>query len=245
MGALRVSTQNNGEMQVVIEFAVELRLFLRPRHRGGRVGTRIDGTSSLGHVVESLGIPLPEVGELRSRGQPVLASYRPVDGDRIDVHAVSRPQPVPAPRFLLDVHLGTVARRLRLVGVDAEYGNDLDDDTLIDLANDQRRVLLTQDRGLLRRRRLWLGAFVRGAGPDEQFDDVLDRFAPPLRPWTRCTACNGELERVAKKDVEDRLEPGTRREHHEFARCGTCGHVYWKGAHHKRLEAIVTKALSR
>jgi uncharacterized protein with PIN domain len=232
-------------MQVIIEFAVELRLFLPARHRGGRVEARIDGTSSLGHVVESLGVPLPEVGELRSRGEPVPPAYRPVDGDHIDVRAVSRPQPIPTPRFLLDVHLGTVARRLRLVGVDATYGNDLDDDTLIELANEQRRVLLTQDRGLLRRRKLWLGAFVRGSRPDEQFDDLLDRFAPPLAPWTRCTACNGELRAVAKKDVEDRLEPGTRRCHDEFARCDNCGHVYWKGAHHQRLEAIVKKALSR
>src|SRR4051794_25356977 len=124
-------------MRVGIEFAPELRLFLRSKHRGGRVDAHVDGTSSLGHLVESLGVPLPEVGEFRSRGQPVLPSYRPVDGDRIDVYAVSRPQPIPSPRFLLDVHLGTVARRLRLVGVDATYGNDLDDDTLIDLANDQ------------------------------------------------------------------------------------------------------------
>lgn len=232
-------------MRVVVEFAVELRLFLRSRHRRGRVDTRVDGTSSLGHVVESLGVPLPEVGELRSGGKPVPPSYRPLDGDRIDVRAVNRPQAIPAPRFLLDVHLGTVARRLRLVGIDTEYGNDLDDDTLIEVAGRQRRVLLTQDRGLLRRRKLWRGAFVRGSGPDEQFDDILDRFAPPLKPWTRCTACNGELERVAKKDVEDRLEPGTRREYDEFAQCDNCANVYWKGAHHRRLEAIVNQALSR
>jgi uncharacterized protein with PIN domain len=232
-------------MGLVVEFAAELRLFLASRHRGGRAEVGIDGTSSLGHVVESLGVPLPEVGELRAHGQPVEAAYRPVDGDHIAVQAVSRPQPIPTPRFLLDVHLGTVARRLRLVGVDATYENDLDDDTLIELANEQRRVLLTQDRGLLRRRKLWLGAFVRGNRPDEQFEDLLDRFAPPLAPWTRCTACNGRLRAVAKKDVEDRLEPGTRRCHDEFARCDGCGHVYWKGAHHQRLEAIVNQALSR
>ncbi|MFC6005383.1 hypothetical protein ACFPZ0_28040, partial [Streptomonospora nanhaiensis] len=48
---------------MVIEFAAEVRLFLASRHRGGRVEAAVDGTSSLGHVVESLGIPLPEVGE--------------------------------------------------------------------------------------------------------------------------------------------------------------------------------------
>jgi uncharacterized protein len=230
---------------MVIEFAEELRLFLASRHRGGRVEVAVDGTSSLGHVVESLGVPLPEVGELRSTGATVGPAHRPADGDHVEVSAVARPQPIPAPRFLLDVHLGTVARRLRLVGVDAAYENDLDDDTLIDLAGEQRRVLLTQDRGLLRRRRLWLGAFVRGARPDDQFADLLDRFDPPLAPWTRCTACNGLLAPVDKRDIQHRLEPGTRRCHDEFARCESCARLYWKGAHHRRLEEIVGGALSR
>jgi uncharacterized protein with PIN domain len=234
-------------VDVVIEFADELRLFLPSRHRGGRVVAAYDGTSSLGHVVESLGVPLTEVGALALDGAPVGRSHRPGDGDRVQVSAVSRPQHVPVspPRFLLDVHLGTVARRLRLVGVDTAYGNDLDDDTLIEVAGDERRVLLTQDRGLLRRHSLWFGAFVRGARPDEQFADVLDRFAPPLAPWTRCTTCNGVLARVTKEAVEHRLEPGTRRCHEEFARCADCGQIYWKGAHHRRLEAIVNAALSR
>ncbi|GAB2802980.1 Mut7-C RNAse domain-containing protein [Actinoallomurus bryophytorum] len=232
-------------MAMVIEFAAEVRLFLASRHRGGRVEAAVDGTSSLGHVVESLGIPLPEVGEMRAQGVPVSPSYHPENGDRIEVFAVARPQPTPAPRFLLDVHLGTVARRLRLVGVDAAYGNDLDDDTLIEMANAQRRVLLTQDRGLLRRRKLWFGAFVRGSRPDEQFGDLLDRFRPPLAPWTRCTSCNGELSPVAKEEIEHRLEPGTRRCHDAFAQCQECGRIYWKGAHHRRLEAIVNDALAR
>jgi uncharacterized protein with PIN domain len=64
---------------------------------------------------------------------------------------------------VLDVHLGTLARRLRLVGVDAAYVNDAGDDALVEQANAERRVLLTQDRGLLCRRKLWLGAYVRGA----------------------------------------------------------------------------------
>ncbi|MFB9833545.1 Mut7-C RNAse domain-containing protein [Actinoallomurus acaciae] len=231
-------------MGIVIEFAHELRLFLPSRHRDGRVETAVDGTSSLGHLVEALGVPLPEVGALLLQGGPVDPSHRPVDGEHVVVRAVPRPQHTPSPpRFLLDVHLGTVARRLRLVGVDAAYGNDLDDDTLIDMANEQRRILLTQDRGILRRRKLWFGAFVRGGRPGEQFDDLLDRFAPPLRPWTRCTACNGLLTPVAKEEIEHRLEPGTRRCHDEFARCQSCDRLYWKGAHHERLREIVDDAL--
>src|SRR5215470_6938644 len=218
-------------------------MFLAPRHRDGHVRVVCDGVSSLGHVVESLGVPLPEIGELTVNGRPAAPGGRLAAGDVAQAGAVRRPQPVPSPRFVLDVHLGTLARRLRLVGVDTAYANDLDDDVLIDRANAERRVLLTQDRGLLRRHRLWLGAYVRGARPDDQMRDVLGRFGPPLAPWTRCTACNGLLEPARKSDVEAQLRPGTRRTYQAFARCTDCGRVYWHGAHGKRLEDIVASAI--
>ena len=232
-----------GRPEVNVRVADELRMFLAPRHRHGQVRVACDGTSSLGHVVESLGVPLPEVGSLVVNGQPAKPGYRPGGGDVVEVGAVRRPQRLPSARFILDVHLGTLARRLRLAGVDASYANDLDDDALIEQANAGRRVLLTRDRGLLRRRKLWLGAYVRGARPDEQLRDVLDRFAPPLAPWTRCTACNGPLSPARKTDVEALLRPGTRRTYQAFSRCAACGRVYWRGAHTKRLEVIVESAI--
>jgi uncharacterized protein with PIN domain len=235
-------TQRPLEPPVELRFVAELRLFLAPANRAGTVRMATDGTSSLGHVVESAGVPLPEVGLLHVNDRPAQPSYRPRAGDRVRVEAVSRPQALPAPRFLLDVHLGALARRMRLVGVDTSYSNDLGDDALIDLANSARRVLLTKDRGLLRRRKLWLGAYVRGARPDEQLADVLDRFAPPLAPWTRCVACNGPLARVTKSEVEAQLLPGTRRTYDDFCRCADCGRVYWRGAHSRRLAAIVAAA---
>jgi hypothetical protein len=229
--------------ELAVHFVAELRFFLAPRHRGGQVRVPADGTSSLGHVVESLGVPLTEAGALRVNGRPVTAAYRPAGGDVAEVAAVQRPQPLPSARFILDVHLGTLARRMRLVGIDTAYANDLDDDTLIGRANAGQRVLLTQDRGLLRRRKLWLGAYVRGAIPDEQLRDVLGRFAPPLAPWTRCPACNGLLEPARKADVEGLLRPGTRRTYQIFSRCTACGHLYWRGAHGTRLEAVVEAAM--
>jgi uncharacterized protein len=225
-----------------VRFAPELRMFLAPRNRDGRVRVACDGTSSLGHVVESLGVPLPEVGELVVNGSPAAPGCRLSAGDLACAGAVSRPQPVPSARFILDVHLGTLARRLRLVGLDVAYANDLDDDELIERANAGRRVLLTQDRGLLRRRALWLGAYVRGARPDDQLHDVLDRFAPPLAPWTRCAACNGTLAPVSKADVSSALQPGTRRTYQAFSRCTFCGRVFWRGAHSRRLNAVVDSA---
>ena len=231
------------QAQAVVIVTAELRLFLPPGRRGGPVTVAVDGTSSLGHVVESLGVPLTEAGRLLVSGEPAAPGYRPCDGDVVRVEAVRRPQQLASARFVLDVHLGTVARRLRLVGVDAAYVNDADDDALIEQANADRRVLLTQDRGLLCRRALWLGAYVRGARPDDQFRDVLDRFQPPLAPWTRCPACNGPLSPVAKAAVAPVLPPGTRRTYQAFSRCRDCGQVYWRGAHSKQLEQIIDSAV--
>jgi uncharacterized protein len=232
------------EPEADVRVAPELGLFLRPGRRGGSGGrVRCDGVSSLGHVVQSLGVPLTEVGALLVNGVPEQPRYRPRGGDVVQVLPVPRPQPVDQPRFLLDVHLGTLARRLRLVGIDTAYDRDADDDELIERANATRRVLLTQDRGLLRRRSLWRGAYVRGARPDEQFADVLDRFAPPLAPWTRCTACNGPLVPALKADVAELLKPGTRRTYQSFARCRACGRVYWRGAHGRRLQATIDAAM--
>ncbi|WP_405535435.1 Mut7-C ubiquitin/RNAse domain-containing protein [Streptomyces sp. NBC_00075] len=232
--------------EIVISFAPELRLFVPAERRAGRTTVVTDGSSSLGHVVESLGVPLTEAGRLLVDGREMPVSHVPVAGETVEVAAVVRPQRVPgAPlRFLLDVHLGTLARRLRLLGVDAAYeSEDIGDPALAAQSAAERRVLLSRDRGLLRRRELWAGAYVYSDRPDDQLRDVLDRFAPALVPWTRCTACNGRLERADKETVGERLEHGTRRTYDVFAQCVDCERLYWRGAHHARLEAIVAGAM--
>jgi uncharacterized protein with PIN domain len=219
--------------------------FLPPRRRRPQVEVPWDGTASLGHVVQAAGIPLTEVGELVYGGAAAQPTRQPRAGGDVKIGPVPRPQQVPgAAGFLLDVGLGTLARRLRILGLDAAYRNDADDDALLEAANDQHRVLLTQDRGLLMRRALWAGAHVRGNRPDDQLADVLARFAPRLAPWTRCTACNGELAWVPKGEIADQLQSGTRRRYRDFAQCRACRRVYWHGAHSRRLDRIVAEALS-
>jgi uncharacterized protein len=231
-------------MHLVVRPAAQLWLFLPPRRRRGQIVVPYDGSASLGHVVRSLGVPLTEVGPPAVDGVRSEVTRRLHEAAVIELEPPPRPQPLPdGARFLLDVHLGSLARRLRLLGVDTEYRNPADDAELVERAGRERRVLLTQDRGLLMRRALWAGAYVRGHGADAQQADVLDRFAPPLAPWTRCSACNGELAGVPKDEIADRLEPGTRRCYERFSRCRSCGRVYWRGAHGRRLDAVVADAL--
>ncbi|MFJ3717193.1 Mut7-C RNAse domain-containing protein [Streptomyces sp. NPDC090057] len=233
--------------EIHVEFAPGLALFVPSARRRGATALTTDGVSTLGHVVESAGVPLTEVGSLWVGGRQVPTSYVPVAGDEVEVRSVTRPQRVTgAPlRFLLDVHLGTLARRLRLLGVDTAYeSTDIGDPALAARSAAEQRVMLSRDRGLLRRRELWAGAYVYSTRPEDQLRDVLERFAPELRPWTRCTACNGVLAEATKEEVADQLEHGTRHTYDVFARCGDCGRAYWKGAHHDRLETIVERALA-
>ncbi|MGC2999901.1 Mut7-C RNAse domain-containing protein [Streptomyces sp. G35A] len=234
--------------EIHVEFAPELLIFVPQARSTGTLKAATDGVSSLGHVIESLGVPLTEVGALLVDGREVPASHVPAAGESVTVRTVDHPQRVPgAPlRFLLDVHLGTLARRLRLLGVDTAYeSTDIGDPALAARSAAEQRVMLSRDRGLLRRRELWAGAFVYSTRPEEQLPYVLDRFRPELRPWTRCTACNGMLRPASKEEVADQLKGGTHRTYDVFARCAACGRAYWKGAHHDQLEAIVERALNR
>ncbi|OAH13844.1 Mut7-C RNAse domain-containing protein [Streptomyces jeddahensis] len=236
---------NGPEIQV--DFAPELGTFVPAGRRGRPTRLVTDGASTLGHVIESAGVPLTEVGGLVVDGREVTVAHIPTAGESVEVRAVERPQQVPgAPlRFLLDVHLGTLARRLRLLGVDAAYDSaDPGDAALATQSAAERRVLLSRDRGLLRRRELWAGAYVYSDRPDDQLRDVLGRFAPELRPWTRCIACNGTLRDARKEEVATLLQGGTQRTYDVFAQCVECDRVYWRGAHHDRLDRIVGSAVA-
>jgi uncharacterized protein with PIN domain len=220
----------------------ELADLLSADERGHPVSRQVDGTSTVKHVVESLGVPHTEYGELRVNGAPVPDGYQLRDGDVVDVYAA---EPVSAAgaesRFILDAHLGTLARYLRLLGFDAAYDTDADDDALMVRAAAENRTLLTRDRGLLRRRTATNARFVRGTDPRAQLTDVVRRFglAEQIRPYARCTACNGVLAPVSKTDVARLVPPGTLQYHDAFTACMACGKVYWEGSHHARISGLV------
>lgn len=229
------------EQTVRVQVAASLCFFLPGRYRDGVAVVPMAGEASVVQIVESLGVPRTELGELRIAGRPVDLLTRLYAGDVLEVSPVVRPQAMFSAAFVLDVHLGTLARQMRLLGLDTAYRNDASDPELVEQGIRERRIVLTQDRGLLHRKALISGAYVRGTRADAQLIDVLDRFDPRLAPWTRCLACNGVLEPVAKDEVRHLLEPGTRQSYTAFSRCGTCGHIFWRGAHARKLESIVAR----
>lgn len=218
-----------------------LRFLLQRKARDtGELDLPHDPTATVAHLVQSVGVPLTEVGDLVVADASVPWRSRLQDQDQLDVVVRPRPQPLDGPpRFLLDVHLGALTRRLRLLGVEAAYDKDADDNQLVEQAEREDRILLSRDRGLLMRRALRRAAFVRGQDPDAQLADVIERFRPPLRPWSLCLACGGTLVPTSKAEVADQLQPGTLRTQERFSRCRSCGQVYWHGAHDAKLQQVV------
>jgi len=179
---------------------------------------------------------------------------RIADGDRVSVYPVFegldiasatrvRPSALRVTRFAADVHLGRLAGYLRLCGFDTLYRNDWQDEALAKTAVTERRILLTRDRGLLKRAEVTHGYLVRNHRPRAQLVEVLDRFDlwASLRPFTRCSVCNSAVEPVAKESVFDRLPPRTALYYEEFWRCVGCGRLYWQGAHYRSLLGLLSR----
>ncbi len=122
-----------------------------------------------------------------------------------------------------------------------------DDPALVDISLAEQRILLTRDRGLLKRRAVTHGLFVHSQQPQEQLLEVIRRLdlRQRLAPLSRCVRCNGRLVPVAKEEVIDRLEPLTRQHYDDFSRCSDCGRIYWAGSHHARLAGLVQAILGQ
>ncbi len=232
----------------------ELNDFLAPEQRGLTVRRPFRSHQTVKDVLEAMGIPHTEVDLILVNGDPEKFDYRPTSGDRIAAYpmfeafdvgptAKLRPTPLRDPRFVVDVNLGRLARLLRVLGFDVWWSSDADDQSLAEISLEQQRILLTRDRGLLKRRAITHGLFVHAQQPEEQTLEVLRRLdlSDRLKPLTRCVRCNGQLAPVSKDEVIDELEPLTRHYYDEFSRCPDCGRIYWAGSHHARLLGLVER----
>jgi hypothetical protein len=240
--------------KATFRFYADLNDFLAPERRQVSFAYPVyDGDQSVKHLIEALGIPHTEVSLILVDGRAVgfnhivqrdqyISVYPPFT--RLELASVFQLRPpLPEPiRFLLDNHLGRLARYLRLLGFDTLYfRNQFDDEALADLSHQTQRVLLTRDRGLLKRSQVIFGYCLRSVDPYEQLKSVILRFdlAQEIDSWKRCLRCNGILQPVDKKAIIDRLEPKTKRYFEAFWRCGECEQIYWRGSHFSKLQQFI------
>ena len=239
-------------------FNVKFDVFLSPDRRGVEFNYYFKSNPSLKHLIEGMRVPHTEVGHVIVNGESKSLAYWAQDGDVIEIYPVNCVKPwftnsIPCnvqyvpPRFILDNHLGKLAIYLRMFGFDTLYRNDYQDDELAELASLQERILLTRDRGLLMRREIVFGYFIRSMMLEEQVIEVLQRYQiiEIISPFKRCLRCNDILLPVDKALILDRLEPLTRKYYDEFHQCQGCLQVYWKGSHYERMLKIINVLKSK
>ena len=236
----------------IFRFYAELNDFLPAHQRRRDISIEFQPPCPVRHLIETFGVPHTEVEVILMDGCSVGLEQQVGKGARVSVYPMFealdvtpllrlRERPLRDPRFVADAHLGRLARYLRLLGFDTLYGNDPGDLALAALAVDEHRILLSRDRGLLMRREITHGCYIRGGRPLEQLRHVVERcdLRRLVRPFSRCMKCNAPLQPVAKSEVAAKLPPATRAHYHEFWQCSGCGQVYWKGGHYARLQELV------
>lgn len=244
--------------RATFRFYAELNDFLPEERRFRPLPFIFDVAPSVKDAIESFGVPHTEVDLIIANGESVDFEYRVRPDDFISVYPMFetidispivkvRPAPLREPRFVLDGHLGRLARYLRALGFDTVYHRDADDATLARISRQEGRILLTRDRGLLKRGMVTHGYWVRSTQPREQVMEVVRRFdlVDRVKPFTRCVHCNGLLRPATREEVRDNVPPGVVQDYDEFRVCQTCGHVYWPGSHYRRMRAFIRRILSQ
>jgi uncharacterized protein len=241
---------------VRLRFHGDLGFFLGSNARGRIIERGIAEKTSVKDVIESCGVPHPEVDVILVDGQAVgfdhtLASDADVEivpVGNCDPHLKEKRLQVSyTSRFVADGHLGRLTRTLRLLGFDVAYDQQVDDRHLLEVMAHENRALLTRDRRLLMHAIVRHGYCPRSQNADEQTIEVIRRFdlLRLIAPFTRCLRCNALLQPVSKTDVIEKLEPLTKIYYEQFRRCTGCGQIYWTGSHFEKLQKRIETIQSR
>ncbi|GAA4320709.1 Mut7-C RNAse domain-containing protein [Flaviaesturariibacter amylovorans] len=202
---------------------------------------RFSGHPTIKDAIEALGVPHVEAGTLLVNGTGARFSDPLQPGHELQVFPDDAP--LPAPRFVLDVHLGSLARALRLLGFDCLYENDYSDPQIAAIAAAEQRAVLTRDIGLLKHGKVRWGYWLRSQHSEEQLAEVIGRYRlqDAIAPFRRCLSCNGAIAAVAEADVRALIPPRVLGFQKEYFQCAHCGKVYWKGTHYQRMKAFIER----
>jgi len=165
-------------------FYEELNDFLPEGRRKRDFTVEVDRARSVKEAIESVGVPHTEVDLILVDGHSVGFDHLLRGGERVAVYPMFealditplvrlRPRALRDPRFVADVHLGKLARHLRMAGFDTLWTAHWNDDEIVKIAAVQARTILTRDKGMLRRKEVERGYFVRATESGAQLCEVI------------------------------------------------------------------------
>jgi uncharacterized protein with PIN domain len=242
---------------VTLRFYAELNDFLPQSRRFCDFKVTMPPHTTVKHLVESLGAPHTEIDLILVNGASVDFHHIPQHADRISVYPVFesfdispvirlRPEPLRTSKFIADAHLGKLAIFLRMLGFDTLYQNDFEDHEMAVLSHQEQRIILTRDRGLLKRNQVTHGVYIHSTQPRQQLAEIIQRLqlSAFIQPFQRCLECNRLLQNVQKEQILESLPARTRERYDEFQKCPGCLRIYWKGTHYHRMQKFIEEVMA-
>ncbi len=235
-----------------LRFYEELNDLIPDDKRKIRFEHKFFGNPSVKDMIQSFGVPHTEVDLILVNGKAVDFNYRVKDKDEISIYPVFesldisgiqhlRTRPLRIPSYILDVHLGTLAKYLRMLGFDSLYQNDYGDEQIVKISLETSRTILTKDRGILKRTEVNHGYLVRNEDPAKQVVEVLRRFdlKNHIEQFSRCLECNSLLQKIGKDEVSDMIPEKVKLCQTDFYICSGCKKIYWRGTHYEKMQKII------
>jgi uncharacterized protein with PIN domain len=143
--------------------------------------------------------------------------------------------------------LGTIAKKMRILGFDSRYSATIDDDDLVLLAKKENRVIVTRDHQVAdnAKKHDILTVDITMHTEKEQLIEIAHKIGIKKYEFdsgnARCPICNGILHGVEKQQIIDKIPPKIAQNVKEFWVCESCKHIYWEGTHIRNLEKLIAE----
>ncbi|HBT26426.1 MAG TPA: hypothetical protein DEA58_07060 [Pseudothermotoga sp.] len=137
--------------------------------------------------------------------------------------------------FFVDRMLGKLAKKLRLLGFDTMYINNIKEEAILQLCQQTGRILITRDKTLHRKAiKKGLKSFLINS---EMWRDQLVELSKVFdlrkkdKIMMRCSLCNVDLVISSNEQIRKKVPLYVQETQDVFYTCPICGRVYWEGTH--------------
>lgn len=143
--------------------------------------------------------------------------------------------------------LGTIARKLRILGFDCRYSANINDEDVLLLAKREDRLIITRDQPLATNAKKHdiVSVYLTRREEKDQLAEIAEKLNLGKYSFSedsaRCSMCNGNLHLVKKDQIADKIPPRTAQNTEKFWACDDCKHIYWVGTHIRNLEKLISE----
>ena len=239
---------------VYIRFYAELNNFIQEKYQFKRFRYSLPDNDSILKIIDRFDIPLENIDLILCDNKSVNKFHVPDENSKIsfypvfekfDIDGLSkiRENSLRNTKFIVDVHLKKTAKYLRFLGFDSLYSNRFDDEEIINISLEEKRIIISGDRDLINDSRVERGLLIVNNILDKKLRKIIKYFQleKDIKLFSRCMVCNTVLKKIdpRKYNISNYLIEN----HKCFKKCENCNKIYWKGSHYRKMKNKINKIL--